>query len=233
MHKLLIADSNEDFRLALAESLQRHFQVLSCATGTQALELLRTEKPQLFVLDLMLPELDGVTLLETAVAENIHCTAVVASIMVNDYVCGCMDRLNIRYMVRKPCSICALTTRILDLSRDAQLLSPPDHSLQISRILLNLSMKLKHDGCRYTLCAVPMILENPGIAITKELYPAIAKQYGCKPGDVERSIRKSIEYGWNHGDPDVWQQYFPGAGKRPSNSVFLFRIAEELRRNGE
>ncbi len=66
MRKLLIADCSEDYRTALANALTDHYHVLCCRTGTEALDILRRENPDILVLDLMLPELDGLTLLERA-----------------------------------------------------------------------------------------------------------------------------------------------------------------------
>ena len=72
MRKLLIADCNEDYRAALAAALSSQYHVLCSRTGTEALALLYQEQPDIFLLDLMLPELDGLTLLERAYADNIR-----------------------------------------------------------------------------------------------------------------------------------------------------------------
>ena len=72
MHKLLIADCSEDYRLALSAVLSGQYQVLCCRSGTEALTLLHQERPDILVIDLMLPELDGVTVLERAQADNIQ-----------------------------------------------------------------------------------------------------------------------------------------------------------------
>ena len=72
MRKLLIADCNEDYRTALDNALKDQYHVLCCRTGTEAWELLHREHPDIFVLDLMLPELDGLTLLERCCADGIR-----------------------------------------------------------------------------------------------------------------------------------------------------------------
>jgi len=78
MRKLLIADCNEDYRTALAAALGSQYHVLCCRSGTEALALLYQEHPDIFVLDLMLPELDGLTLLERVSANGI-CPMVLAA----------------------------------------------------------------------------------------------------------------------------------------------------------
>ena len=57
---VLIVEDEKDIRELLAYSLQREgFQVLESGDGTQALELAREKLPDIILLDLMLPGLDG------------------------------------------------------------------------------------------------------------------------------------------------------------------------------
>lgn len=232
MRTLLIADCNEDFRLALSEALQPHFRILSCGTGPQALALLRREQPELFVLDLMLPETDGLTLLETAAAEGLRPKVLIASGMLTDYVYSCTQRLGICYMVRKPCSIPALITRILDLDRESAA-KPVDQPSRICGLLLALGFRTSHDGYEYIRTALPMLLEDPGISVTKEVYPAVAKRHRTQISNVERNIRSAIESAFLRGDPQLWQNYFPNALRRPSNAVFLSRLTQALLQEDE
>jgi two-component system alkaline phosphatase synthesis response regulator PhoP len=57
---ILIVDDEEDIRELVALNLRREgYQILTCDTGERALELVRSKKPDLVVLDLMLPGVDG------------------------------------------------------------------------------------------------------------------------------------------------------------------------------
>lgn len=69
--KLLIADGNEEFRRALAAELQGAYHVRCCGDGKEALSLLRSFVPDVLVLDLMLPELDGISLLQSAASAGL------------------------------------------------------------------------------------------------------------------------------------------------------------------
>ena len=69
--KLLIADGNEEFRRALAAELQGAYHVRCCDDGKEALSLLRSFAPDVLVLDLMLPGLDGISLLQSAAASGL------------------------------------------------------------------------------------------------------------------------------------------------------------------
>ena len=93
--KLLIADGTEDFRLALSEILQETYHVCSCQNGKEALALLRSFQPDVLVLDLMIPGLDGISLLQAASSEGI-CPMVLATTRVsNSYVLDSAYRLGV------------------------------------------------------------------------------------------------------------------------------------------
>lgn len=234
MLKLLIADNNEDFRLALAAALQSHYQVLYCRTGMEALEILFRETPDVFVLDLMLPELDGVTLLERAVAKGIRPMVLAVTSLSTDYVLDCAERLGIGYLIRKPCDVQAAAARVRDLSRRLKPSAPKqDPQSLVSELLLSLNIATRHKGFAYLREAVVLMTQDPRQSITKELYPAVAKRCGCEKEHVERSIRSALEAAWKRRDPQVWQLYFPDALHRPTNAEFISRLAEALRLTSE
>ena len=60
IEKILIVDSEIKIRKALATSLSTYsYTVLLASTGEKALKIFNTEQPNLIVLDLLLPKLDG------------------------------------------------------------------------------------------------------------------------------------------------------------------------------
>jgi two-component system response regulator (stage 0 sporulation protein A) len=80
-----------------------------------------------------------------------------------------------------------------------------------------------------------MSIEHPEIinAVTKQLYPSVAKKYETTSSRVERAIRHAIEVAWDRGDVDVLNSYFGytihnGRGK-PTNSEFVAMISDRLR----
>ncbi|MGM9548994.1 MAG: sporulation initiation factor Spo0A C-terminal domain-containing protein [Faecousia sp.] len=233
--KLLIADGNEEFRQALAEELKGAYYVRCCSDGKEALALLRSFAPDVFVLDLMLPELDGISLLQSAAASGIRPTVLVTSRFFNDYVHESMETLGVGYMMRKPCDIPATAARIGDLSRHLRppLVPPPDPKTHVSNLLLSLGIATKLRGYIYLREAVLLMAKNPGQSITKELYPSVGAICGCKGTHVERSIRSAIETAWKQQDSRVWQLYFrpgpDGVISRPSNAAFISRLADALR----
>lgn len=148
--KLLIADGNEEFRRALAAELQGAYHVRCCGDGKEALSLLRSFVPDVLVLDLMLPELDGISLLQSAASAGLCPMVLVTSRFYNDYILGALGELSVGYMMRKPCDIPATAARIGDLSRHirAPLVTPPDPQTQVTNLLLSLNIPSKLRGLR-------------------------------------------------------------------------------------
>lgn len=234
MHKLLIAEGNEEYRLALTEALGSRYRILCCESGKEALELLRRESPDLVVMDVMLTELDGITMLERAAKEGLSPRVLLTTSFLTDYVLLSAERLGICYVLRKPCSMEALTARIQDICTNPPAPSrtrDPKHLAQ--EYLLRLGLSPKHDGFHYLLVSILMMLEQPELQITKTIYPAVAKQFSREKRHVERSIRSALEAGWKHGDSAVWQQYFPRSTARPTNAVFVSRISAFIRQETE
>lgn len=236
--KLLIADGNEEFRLGLAQALQGAYYVRCCQTGKEALELLRSYSPDVLVLDLMLPELDGISLLQAAVCAGIRPMVLATTPFLNPYVLETAEKLGVGYMMRKPCDIRATVARISDLSQRLlpPLISQPEPRTHVSNLLLSLGIPTKLHGYAYLREAILLMAKDPGQSITKELYPKVSTLCHCDPKHVERSSRNAIESAWTHRDDRVWQLYFPpgpdGTIPRPSNGAFISRLADSLRLNG-
>ena len=235
--KLLIADGNEEFRQALAEELQGAYYVRCCGDGKEALSLLRSFGPEILVLDLMLPGLDGISLLQSAAASGLRPMVLVTSRFYNDYVHEAMEELGVGYLIRKPCDIPATASRIADLSRHIRppQVSLPDPRTHVSNLLLSLGIPTKLRGYAYLREAILLMAKDPDQPITKELYPSVGSLCGCKGTHVERSIRSAIETAWKQQDSRIWQLYFrtgpDGVIPRPSNAAFISRLADALRLN--
>ena len=69
-------------------------------------------------------------------------------------------------------------------------------------------------------------------AVTKVLYPEVAKRFCTTPSRVERAIRHAIEVAWDRGDIETLQKYFGytvnSAQGKPTTSEFIAMIADRL-----
>ena len=229
MQKLLIADSSGIFASALEAALQDQFQVITCNDGNSALEFLHQYKPDVLILNLMLPYKDGLTVLQET---SYHPPVIMAITMhMSAYVEHAIMALGVDYTMIAP-SVDAVVLRLRDLLQQyTATAASMDADAWAIHHLRQLSIPPHLDGYRQLCLALPMFARNPQQLMTKELYPSIARLCGCKDGrSVEHSIRKAIQAGWQHRDNAIWRKYFPfnsqGIIPCPSNKEFLCRLAE-------
>lgn len=232
--KLLIAEGTEDFRVNLAEALQGAYHVRTCKDGQEALAMLRSFRPDILVLDLMLPGLDGISLLQYAEASGICPMVLATAKFLTDYMCESAGRLGIAYIMIKPCDIRGTVARINDLSQHVRqpAISSPDSRTCVSNLLVALGVPTKLRGYPYLREAILLMAQNRDQSVTKVLYPTVAAACGDRGKNIERSIRTAIEKAWLRRDDRIWQMYFPpgsdGIIPRPSNAAFISRLADSL-----
>lgn len=232
--KLMIADSAQEIRQGLEELFSDRCIVKTCADGEAAMDLLRQFAPDILVVDLMLPKVDGLTLLQQLRQMELK-TMVLAQTSVDSiYVQERLQKLNVDYVLMKPCHKKALEVRVLDfmaLLQDAPPKPQNDEHL-VANVLISMSFSAKLDGYSYLVDAIPCFAKDTTQSITKELYVAVGQLRRKDPTLVERSIRSAIDKAWKNRDEQVWRQYFrcapDGTVPRPSNGDFIARMAQVL-----
>ena len=220
MLKLLVADMSEEFTAALQNVLGNEFEMQTCHDGETALELLHDFKPDVLVLNLILPFKDGLTVLQ----ESTHTPRVIMAVthVLPPYAQQRAMELGIQYIMFMP-KIDALRVRLMDMVAEIH----PRKENRIAVRLHSLGFRTHLDGYRQLCVGIPIFAQNPGMLLSKELYPAIAEVFGlpdCRA--VEHSIRKAITDAWNRRDSVVWEKYFPGAKAVPTNKAFISKLAE-------
>ena len=234
MLKLLIADSTEAFRLALADNLRDLYQVQVCQEGHETLEMILSFHPDLLVLDLMLPGLDGITILQRAAEAGVTPVVLATTGMKTEYIFEAAARAKISYLMVKPCDVGATTSRLLELTEglEAPTLTRPDLRTEVSNLLLMLGVPTNLRGYSYLRDAILAEIRQPGQQLTKALYPDVGKPYGANGAQVERSIRDAVSKAWMRRSNGLWSQYFPvdagGDVPKPSNAVFICTLADRL-----
>lgn len=237
MLKLLIADTGEEFRQSLADQVRGAYRIRICQEGHQTLETLLSFKPDLLVLDMMLPGLDGVSILEAIHRSGLHPTVLAVTKWPTDYMIQAAGRYGVGYMMVKPCDVKATAARLKDLTErlDPTEIARPDPRAIVSNILLGLGFSTKLRGYTYLREAILEMADNPGQSVTKVLYPAVGRICGADRIQVERSIRTAISKAWEKRDEAMWRLYFPassdGAVIRPTNAVLITTLADRLNRD--
>lgn len=229
MYKLLIADSSEPYTDALKAILANEFDLQICHDGETALEMLLDFRPDVLILNLMLPFKDGLTVLQ----ESAHKPKVILAISpyVNTYIQQVAENLGIQYIMIMP-TVNALRVRLTDMI--ATTITAKENLSAQTVVHLHILNFFTHlDGYQQLCVGIPIFAANPSMRLSKELYPVIAKHFGlpdCRT--VEHSIRKAIASAWKHKDTAVWAKYFPpdttGAIPCPTNKAFIAHVAEML-----
>ena len=232
---LMIVDTSEDFRLALERILSDTYEICHCSNGRQALESALEIKPDVMILDLMLTELDGVTLLHEIRSAGLRPMVLAVTRFFNDYVLESAQELGIGYIIRKPCSPAAVSQRVRDLSKRLNRpISPIDPAAYVAERLRKLMFSPRHKGFEYLKEAVLLMCKQPDISLTKVLYPAVGSSFNSSSIQVERAIRGAINSAWNQNHTQSWTDLFPpgpdGTIPRPSNGTVISRLADELRK---
>ncbi len=229
MRKLLIADPSEPFTDGLKEVLGNEFDLQICHDGETALETLNAFRPEVLILNLMLPFKDGLTVLQ----ESAHHPRTILAICpyINTYIKQVSATLGVQYIMIMP-TVSALRVRLMDMI--ASTADPKEDLSGQTVVHLHILNFLTHlDGYRQLCVGIPLFAKNPNMRMSKELYPAIAKQLGlADPRTVEHSMRKAICAAWTRRDPVLWAKYFPpkpdGTIPCPTNKAFISRLAELL-----
>lgn len=231
MQTLLIADSSDIFISTLEGALKDQFRVITCANGDTLLELLPQQRPDVLVLNLMLPYKDGLTVLQQAAYHPPVILAITNHM--SAYVEHAIADLGVDYTMITP-SVEAVVTRLQDLIHHY---SVPDDTMDLQTKAIHhlrlLGFPTHLDGYRQLCLALPLFASNSQQLITKELYPAVAALCGSHDSrNVEHSIRKAIQIAWKHRDNAIWRKYFllgpRGSITCPTNKEFICRLAEIL-----
>ncbi|ACL69416.1 sporulation transcription factor Spo0A [Halothermothrix orenii] len=251
--RILLVDDNKEFCQLLEEYLeeQEKFEVVGTAhNGVDALELLKSKEPDVLVLDLIMPHLDGIGVMEEMNRSRIggDVKTIILTTFGQEEVTQRVVELGANYYIMKPFDLDKLVERI------NQLMTPPsgssggyaisqnnsrnsgvDLNVRITEILHQLGVPAHIKGYLYLREAIELVIKNVELlgAVTKELYPSVAERYNTTPSRVERAIRHAIEVCWDRGNVSVLNKYFgstvsSNSGK-PTNSQFIAKIADKLR----
>lgn len=234
MQKLLIVDAAEDFCSTLADALRGTYTVRTCNDGETAMELIHSFAPELLVLDLTVAGIDGLSIVQMISGGRGKPGILATTRFLSDYVLETASRIGIDYMVVKPCNIKALVARLADLAanRKEREVVHQDYKVTVANLLLGLGLSTNCKGYNYLREAILVYAQDPGQAMTKELYPAVGKRFGASALQVERAMRTAIEKAWKRRDNETWGRYFilltDGEIAKPCNSEFISRLADVL-----
>lgn len=225
--KILIVDGNETFRSNLQRVLAGRYQVRTCRDGKEAQTLLETFQPQILVTELLLRELDGLSLIHYARGLSFSPAVLVVTIFSNDFVKTELSQLGVCGLVLKPSNLNTLVAHIHQLAKSADPIYSTRAEHFISRRLQELGIPCHRDGSNQLKVAIPMYTEDPSQPLNKVIYANVAKKCGFSDEkQVEHSIRTAIKTAWEQHSGTQWAELFPNG--KPTNKAFISRLSAEL-----
>ncbi len=246
--RVMIADSGEDFRRLLSDALaaESDIEVVSAVgDGVEALATAAEIKPDVLLMDLVLPKLDGFAVLQRLYEGETSTATVMVSAFYNEAVVYRCAELGAHYFVPKPCDVQELICHIRDAAAPRRAAAPAavataakarGSSLEstVTDIIHEIGVPAHIKGYQYLREAIIITINDMDVinAVTKVLYPAVAKKYGTTPSRVERAIRHAIEVAWDRGDLETLQKFFgytvSNIKGKPTNSEFIAMISDHL-----
>lgn len=233
--RVLIAYHNEEFCESLAATLKQgdSYQVVGVTTdGLCAIDLIRRTKPEILIVDMMLQNTDGLSVLKAAA--DLKPISLVLTDYLTDFLTESLLRIGVQYILSKSSSPQSIRER-MDEMREI-LAQPHEANVEelVTSMIHEIGVPAHIKGYQYLREAIILAVRDMDVinAVTKVLYPQVAETFSTTPSRVERAIRHAIEVAWDRGDLDTLQRFFgytvSNSKGKPTNSEFIALIADKL-----
>lgn len=244
-----IADDNERILEVLSELVNQDKELTlvgRASNGEELYQIIKTKEPDVVLLDLIMPKMDGLTLMEK-VSSNQSLKKLPLFIVITaigqEKITEDAFRKGANYYILKPFQNETVLNRIkyiyesphkqpIRQNSDTQCENLED---KITTMLHEIGIPAHIKGYHYLRDSISMAVEDMDVlnAITKILYPTVAKKYHTTSSRVERAIRHAIEVAWSRGKIDILDDLFGytisyGKGK-PTNSEFIALVSDTIR----
>lgn len=242
-----IADDNTKI-LEMLENLvneEKNLRLVGKATnGEDIYEIIKEKNPDIVLIDLFMPKMDGLSVMErvkSEFSEETSPTFIILSAVGHESITRDAFAKGASYYILKPFQNDTILRRIHYLQEDNDdrecIVEKREYNLEthITELLHEIGIPAHIKGYHYLRESILMSIDDMDVlnAITKILYPTVAKKYQTTSSRVERAIRHAIEVAWNRGKIDTLEALFSytvsnGKGK-PTNSEFIALVADTIR----
>lgn len=248
--KVAIADDNREFSELMQDYLsqQPDIELVGAAyNGEQIITIIETQAPDIVILDIIMPHLDGIGVLEriNSYYSGMRPKIIMLTAFGQETITQRVVELGADYYMLKPFNMDVLLNRIRQLygsetaQRPAATIAPSIKNrpieVEVTNIIREIGVPAHIKGYQYLRDAIMMIINEIEMlgAVTKILYPQIAQKHSTTPSRVERAIRHAIEVAWNRGNMEMLNKLFGYTVKldksKPTNAEFMAMIADRLR----
>lgn len=246
--KLMAADDSSEFQCDYGRIFEDSGMEVSYAPkdGIKLLEKIEAVRPDVVLADLFMPRLDGIGVMKAVqtklsgsqplfiIVSNFASPTLEREVMMSGasyFAISPFDAADLADRITQICAMSGLSKRAPAKAQAAE----PSLEIQVTEILHQIGVPAHIKGYHYLRDSIIMAIETPDIinAVTKQLYPGVAKRYNTTASRVERAIRHAIEVAWDRGDVDILNSYFGytihNTRGKPTNSEFIAMISDRLR----
>jgi sporulation transcription factor Spo0A len=253
--KVLLVDDNKRIVNLLREALTKEddIEVVGTASdGEEALKMIHLLKPDVVLLDLIMPKIDGLGVMERLRKSEGSAELpkiIIVSAVSQESVTENAFALGAAYYILKPFDTRVVVSRVKAVGvhgeKDNKVINTvfenkkPEYgsSLEadVTNIIHEIGVPAHIKGYQYLRDAIIMAVNDGEMlgSITKRLYPTIAKNHKTTSSRVERAIRHAIEVAWSRGKMDTIEELFgytvSSRKGKPTNSEFVALIADKIR----
>ena len=252
-----VADDNEKMVEVLGQIIEedKDLELVGKAhNGEEICKIIREKEPDVVVLDIIMPKMDGLAVMEQFVhSSNLKKIPafIVISAVGKERITEDAFSLGADYYVLKPFDNRMLLNRIKHVrsigekkyreinrqpaKQEESSVALGNLETDVTNIIHEIGVPAHIKGYQYLRDAIILSVNDMEMlnSITKILYPTIAKKHQTTSSRVERAIRHAIEVAWSRGKMDTIDALFgytvsTGKGK-PTNSEFIALIADKIR----
>ena len=251
--KILISEDCAEFDREALDMFKHYSMDLSFLPkdGFKVIEIIENSCPDVVIMDLFMPRIDAIGIIST-IKKNHH-VDMPMFIVVTNFGRPTLERevlsAGASYFMIKPINYSDIIEKILQENykntlskdkfsfRDVSSIGIDESNMEvrITEILHQIGVPAHIKGYQYLREAIIIAVNDMDVinAITKVLYPQVAKTFQTTPSRVERAIRHAIEVAWDRGDLDTLQRFFgytvSNTKGKPTNSEFIALIADKIR----
>ena len=240
--RVILADSDEDCRKSFVDVIENESDMAivgETGDGATLVAMIQEKKPDVVVMEMVLSKMDGIEVLESLEAMEFEHRPKI--IVVSNFVRGAISEFAAEhgadYYLTKPCrpsTVCERIRQVMGHQSMTKRQMSVSLETMVTTIIHDVGVPAHIKGYQYLRVAIMLAVEDMDVinAVTKVLYPEVAKQFHTTASRVERAIRHAIEVAWDRGDLETLQKYFgytvSNVKGKPTNSEFIAMIADRL-----
>lgn len=241
VRKVLVADTNEEFRRNFVEGINGESDLCvvgQTGDGRELIRMVSAIEADVIVMDMVLTSMDGLEVLDELNKMPSPPQVIILSSYIRGSIARAAAEKGAAYYITKPGRVSMVCERIRQVSAQEEPQLNMDDRIglesSITAIIHDVGVPAHIKGYQYLREAILIAIQDMEVinAVTKVLYPEVAKRFNTTASRVERAIRHAIEVAWDRGDLETLQKYFgytvSNAKGKPTNSEFIAMIADRL-----